>query len=195
MRITAAVIAASIAAVPLGPISLAYAQAPAAATAAPPAPVPEAMPFDIPYGTPISLEQANKAIAAAAAEAKKHNWKMSISVVDPGGNLVAHATMDGTQYASIPISQAKAQTSALYRRASGVFQAAVNTNGSPSSLSLLAITHGAASEGGFPIVIDGKLVGAIGASGGIFTQDAVTAKAGLEAVTGPNGVEKTATTK
>jgi glc operon protein GlcG len=196
MRITAAAITAVLAAVPLAHAPLAQAQAPAATPAsAAPAPVPEAMPFDIPYGTPISLEQANKAIAAAAAEAKKHNWKMSISVVDPGGNLVAHATMDGTQYASIPISQAKAQTSALYRRASGVFQGAVNTNGSPSSLSLLAITHGVASEGGFPIVIDGKLVGAIGASGGIFTQDAVTAKAGLEAVTGPNGVEKTATTK
>lgn len=188
MRIAAAVIAATIVAMPL-----AHAQAPAPAAA--PAPVPEAMPFDIPYGMPISLDQAHQAITAATAEARKHNWKMSITVVDPAGNLVAHATMDGTQYASIPISQAKAQTSALYRRASGVFQAAVNTNGSPSSLSLLAITHGAASEGGFPIVIDGKLVGAIGASGGIFTQDAVTAKAGLEAVTGPGGVEKTATTK
>ena len=70
----------------------------------------------------------------------------------------------------------------LFRRPSGVFQAAINTNGSPSTLSLLALTRGAASEGGFPIVIDGKLIGAIGASGGIFTQDAVTAKAGLEAL-------------
>ena len=63
-----------------------------------------------------------------------------------------------------------------------MFQAAINTNGSPSTLSLLAITHGAASAGGFPIVVDGKLIGALGASGGIFTQDEVTAKAGLESL-------------
>jgi glc operon protein GlcG len=175
MRIAATIFAASIATVPL-----AHAQAPAATPAAPP--VPEVMPFDIPYGAPIGLDQANKAIIAAAAEAKKHNWKMSITVVDPAGNLVAHATMDGTQYASIPISQAKARTAALFRRASGLFQTSINS-GSPNGLSLLALNGGAASEGGFPIVIDGKLVGGIGVSGGIFTQDAVTAKAGLEAVT------------
>jgi glc operon protein GlcG len=159
-------------------IPLAHAQT--AAPAAAPAPVPEVMPFDIPYGTPIGLDQAQKAIAAAEAEAKKHNWKMAITVVDPAGNLVAHATMDGTQYASIPIAQAKARTAALFRRPSGAFQTSVNS-GSPSGLSLLAMTGAVASEGGFPIVVDGKLIGAIGASGGIFTQDAVTAKAGLEA--------------
>ena len=175
MRIAAAIIAAVALTAPL-----AHAQAPAAPAA--PAPVPEAMPFDIPYGTPISMDDAHKALLGAVNEAKKHNWKMSISVVDPAGFLVAHATMDGTQYASIAISQAKAKTAATFRRASGVLQAAVNTGGSPSTLSLLALTGGAASEGGFPIVIDGKLVGAIGACGGIFTQDAVTAKAGLEAL-------------
>ena len=173
MRIAAAIIAATIAAV-----TLAHAQTPAAT----PAPVPEVMPFDIPYGAPIGLDQADKAITSAIAEAKKHNWKMSISVVDPAGTLVAHATMDGTQYASIPISQAKARTAALFRRPSGAFQTSVN-GGSPNGLSLIALNGGAASEGGFPIVIDGKLIGAIGASGGIFTQDAVTAKAGLQAVT------------
>jgi glc operon protein GlcG len=172
MRIAAAVIAATIFAVPF-----AHAQAPAA-----PAPVPEVMPFDIPYGAPLALEQARTAIAAAAAEAKKHNWKMSITVVGPAGNLIAHETMDGTQYASVDISQAKARTSALYRRPTILLQDAINTNGSPATLSLLALTHGAASGGGFPIVIDGKLVGAIGCSGGIFTQDMATAKAGLEAL-------------
>ena len=93
MRIVAAIIATTL----LAAMPLAHAQAPAPAAA----PVPEVMPFDIPYGTPITLETAQKAIMAAAAEAKKHNWKMSITVVDPAGNLVAHATMDGTQYASI----------------------------------------------------------------------------------------------
>ncbi|MEI7709889.1 MAG: heme-binding protein [Rhodospirillales bacterium] len=160
--------------------SAVQAQAPAAAPA--PAAVPEVMPFDIPYGMPISMDVAHKAIAAAAAEAKKHNWKMSISVVDPAGNLVAHATMDGTQYASIAISQGKARTAAQYRRPSKVFEDAANTGGRPSVLGLMALTGGAPSEGGFPIVVDGKLIGAIGASGGLSSQDAVTAKAGLEAI-------------
>ncbi len=158
----------------------AHAQTPAPAPA-----VPEAMPFDIPYGTPISMDDAHKAIMGAVAEAKKHNWKMSISVVDPAGNLLAHATMDGTQYASIPISQAKARTAALFRRPSKVFQDAINGAngpGTPGTLSLLALNGGAASEGGFPIVKDGKLIGAIGASGGIATQDGMTAKGGLIAL-------------
>jgi glc operon protein GlcG len=175
MRIAAAIIAATLFAIPL---AYAHAQTPAPATA----PVPEVMPFDIPYGTPIGMDAAHKAIEAAAAEAKKHNWKMSITVVDPSGNLIAHATMDGTQYASIEISQSKARTAAIYRRPTSAFQTAINTNGSPATLSLLALTRGAASAGGFPIVVDGKLIGAIGASGGIFTQDEATAKAGLEAL-------------
>ena len=172
MRLTAALLATMLAVIPL-----ARAQAPGATPTA----VPEAMPYDIPYGTPIGMDQAMKAIMAAAVEAKKHDWKMSISVVGPAGYLVAHVTMDGTQYASVAISQGKARTAALYRRPSGVFQKGAN-GGSPSVLSLLAFSDGVASEGGFPIVIDGKLIGAIGASGGIFTQDAVTAKAGLAAL-------------
>jgi len=161
--------------------------APPAQAQTPPPAVPEAMPFDIPYGTPINLDEAHKAIIAAVTEAKKHNWKMAVTVVDPAGNLVAHATMDGTQYASISIAQAKARTAALYRRQSKLLADAANgTNGtpSPSLLSLLALTGTVASEGGFPIVKDGKLVGAIGASGGIATQDAMTAKAGLTAIGG-----------
>src|ERR1700722_20446836 len=107
MRIAAIIVAATIAAVPL-----AHAQNPAST----PAPVPEAMPFDIPYGTPIGLDDAQKAIMGAMAEAKKHNWKMSISVVDPNGYLIAHSTMDGTQYGSGTGSQAKARAAAIFRR-------------------------------------------------------------------------------
>ena len=167
------------AAILLGGFVPAQAQAPAPAT---PAPVPEAMPFDIPYGTPTDLDTAHKAILAAAAEAKKHNWKMAIAVVGPAGQLIAHATMDGTQYASIDIAQAKARSAALFRRPSKAFADVIN-GGAPAALSLLAFEHVVASEGGFPIVVDGKLIGAIGASGGIATQDGVTATAGLNAVT------------
>ena len=90
-------------------VASAQAQAPA------PAPIPEAMPFDIPYGAPIDLNTAQKAVMAAVAEAKKHNWKEAIAVVGPAGQLVAHATMDNTQYGSIEIAQAKARIAALLR--------------------------------------------------------------------------------
>src|SRR5690349_13319199 len=97
----------------------AQAQAPA------PAPVPEAMPYDIPYGPPIDLATAQKAITAAEAEGKKHNWKMAISVVDTHGELIAHATIDGTLYGSIGFAQAKARAAARFKRPSKVFADAV----------------------------------------------------------------------
>jgi len=90
--------------------------------------------------------------------------------------------MDGTQYASIAISQAKARTAVLFRRPSKIFEGAVNTGGSPGTLSLLALEHGVASEGGLPIEVNGQVVGAIGASGGLSSQDGVVARAGLDAV-------------
>ncbi len=183
MRIVAAALVAGLSLAS----SIANAQAPATpapATPAPaaPAPVPEAMPFDIPYGTPINLDTAHKAIMAAAAEAKKHNWKMAITVVDPSGNLLAHATMDGTQYGSIEVAQSKARTAALFRRPTLLLQNAVNTGGSPATLAVVGLSRGVATEGGFPIIIDGKVIGAIGASGGLSVQDATAAKAGLAAI-------------
>jgi uncharacterized protein GlcG (DUF336 family) len=162
----------------LAGVATVHAQAPAGL----PAGVPEKMPFDIPYGAPISLAEAQKAIAASMAEAQKHNWKMAIAVVGPVGQLIAEATMDDTQYASIDIAQGKARSAALFRRPSKAFSDLVNKNNA-AVLTFLIENHAVASEGGFPIVIDGKLVGAIGASGGIATQDGVTAKAGLESVT------------
>ena len=163
-------------------------QSQAQAPAAPAAPaIPDTMPFDIPYGAALSLDDAHKALMAAVAEAKKRNWKMAIAVVDPAGNLIAHATMDGTQYGSIAFSQAKARTAAQFRRPSKVFADIINSGGAngapaPAALSVMMGMQGAASEGGFPIVKDGKLVGAIGASGGTAPQDGVIAKAGLAAI-------------
>src|SRR3954464_2039354 len=78
--------------------------------------VPDKMPFDIPYGTPISLERAQAAIAAAVNESKKRGWKMNVAVVDSGGNLVSFARMDGAQIASVAISEHKARASATFRR-------------------------------------------------------------------------------
>jgi glc operon protein GlcG len=160
------------------PAAFAQAQQPAA-----PAPVPEQMPFDIPYGTSITLEQAVKIAGAAESEAKKHNWKMNIAVVGPSGDLIYFIRMDGAQLASIDISQDKARAAARFRRQTKIFQDVINgqtpAGPTPSILSLRGVV---ASEGGFPLVEGGKLVGAIGCSGGTGAQDGVACKAGAETV-------------
>jgi glc operon protein GlcG len=136
--------------------------------------VPDKMPFDIPYGAPISLERAQAAIAASVAEAAKHDWKMNVAVVDSGGNLVAFARMDGAQLASVAVSEHKARTAALFRRETKAFE-----NGVQSGLVYQLTLDGViASRGGIPLIENGKLIGAIGASGGTGSQDEVCAKAG-----------------
>ena len=140
--------------------------------------VPEKMPFDIPYGTPIALDRAEAAIAAAVAEAKKRDWKMNVTVVDSGGNLVAFQRMDGAQLASIKISQHKAATAAQFRRETKAFEAGIQ--GGFNYLMTLDGVIG--SRGGIPLVDGGKLVGAIGCSGGTGSQDEVSCKAGAAAV-------------
>jgi glc operon protein GlcG len=137
--------------------------------------VPDKMPFDVPYGTPISLERAQAAIAAAVAEAKKHDWKLNVAVVDSGGNLVAFQRMDGAQLASIQISEHKARTAATFRRETKVFENGIQLN----SFNYLVTLDGViGSRGGIPLVEGGKLVGAIGCSGGSGSQDEVACKAG-----------------
>jgi len=148
------------------------------ATAPGPAPVPEQMPFDIPYGTPISLDAAKAAASAAAAEAKKHNWKLDIAVVGPTGELTYFEKMDGAQIGSIAISQAKAHAAASFRRPTKIFQDAID-GGHPSLLGLPGIVT---TEGGIPLIEGGKVVGAIGCSGGTSAQDGVACKAGAETV-------------
>ena len=141
--------------------------------------VPDAMPFDIAYGAPISLERANAAIAAAAAESKKHNWKMNIAVVDSGGNLVSFQRMDGAQLASIAVSEHKARASAKYRRETKVFENAIQLGNFHYVATLDDVV---ASRGGIPLIESGKLIGAIGCSGGTGSQDEVVCKAGAATV-------------
>jgi uncharacterized protein GlcG (DUF336 family) len=160
------------------------AQTPAAAPAAPAAQpsaggTPDAMPFDIPYGVSIGLERAKQAMAAAEAEAKKRNWKMNIAVVDTNGELVHFSRMEGAQIASVNISIGKARTAARTRRESRVFYNAFETgHGYVSTLDPTLV----ASPGGFPLVEGGKLIGAIGCSGGTGDQDAAICKVGAEVV-------------
>jgi glc operon protein GlcG len=153
----------------------ALAQQPAAPA---PAPVPEQMPFDIPYGLPITVDHAKRLAAAAEAEAKKHNWKMNIAVVGPAGELIYFEKMDGAQNASIAIAQHKARAAATFRRETKIFEDAVD-GGHPYVLTLDGVI---ASQGGFPLVEGGKIIGAIGCSGGTGGQDAASCRAGAELV-------------
>ncbi|MFM0295097.1 heme-binding protein [Paraburkholderia sp. RL17-383-BIF-A] len=140
--------------------------------------VPEKLPFDVPYGPPLSLTQARKVIDAAETEAHRRNWQYAVAVVDSAGNLLSCDRMDNTQLASLAIAEAKARASAQFRRPTKAMQEAVN-NGSAAVLSIPGILAG---EGGIPIVIDGKLEGAVGASGGAGVQDSIIAQAGAGAI-------------
>jgi uncharacterized protein GlcG (DUF336 family) len=166
----------------MGSPTLAQTQTPAPAT--PPAPpsaggTPDAMPFDIPYGQSIGLERAKQVMAAAEAEAKKRNWKMNIAVVDTNGEIVHFSRMEGAQIASGTISIGKARTAARFRRESRLFYNAFET-GHPYIATLDPTL--VASPGGFPLVEGGKIIGAVGCSGGTGDQDAAVCKAGAEVV-------------
>jgi uncharacterized protein GlcG (DUF336 family) len=138
--------------------------------------LPEKASF-MPYGEPIKLEQAKKAADAALAEATKRGWPvMCIAVVSPSGDLVYFVKMDDCQYASIGIAQHKAKAAATFRRATINFERLL---GRGPFFSYLATLDGViASRGGNPIVVNGKIIGAIGVSGGTGTQDDVVSLAG-----------------
>jgi uncharacterized protein GlcG (DUF336 family) len=141
--------------------------------------VPEKMPYDIAYGAPISLERAKAAIAATVAEARKHDWKLDVAVVDSGGNLVAFERMDGAQLASIQIAEHKARTAATFRRETKVFEKGIQQSG---NLYVMTLDGMVGSRGGIPLIEGGKLVGAIGCSGGTGSQDEVACKAGVATI-------------
>jgi uncharacterized protein GlcG (DUF336 family) len=141
--------------------------------------IPDNMPFDVPYGPPISLDQAAAAIAAAVAEAKKHNWKLNVAVVDSGANLVAFQRMDGAQLASIAVSEHKARAAASFRRETRVMEDGIQLK---QNYYLLTLDGVIASRGGIPLLDKGKLIGAIGCSGGAGSQDEVACKAGAATV-------------
>lgn len=132
--------------------------------------VPEKMPFNEPYGPPITAQRAQTLIQAATAEAAKRGWAMNVAVVDSGANLVAFLRMDGAQLASISIAEHKARTAAKYRRPTKAFEDAMQKSDYKYLLSLDDVV---ASRGGIPLVEDGKLIGAIGCSGGTGSQDEV----------------------
>ncbi|HKS81889.1 MAG TPA: heme-binding protein [Candidatus Acidoferrales bacterium] len=132
----------------------------------------------LPYGPSINLEKAKKVVAPAAAEARKNGWNLAFAVVDTGGNLVYFEKMDDTQIGSINVAIEKARSAALFKRPTKVFEDALKGGATP----VLRVEGAVPVEGGIPIVIDGKIVGAIGASGATSAQDGECAKAGADAL-------------
>ena len=133
-----------------------------------------------PYGPPISLENAKKVAAPALAEAAKNNWNMAVAIVDPSGNLVYYEKMDNTQLGSANVSIDKARSAALFKRPTKALQDALAAGG--EGLRVLRIQGAFPLEGGIPLLMDGKIVGGIGVSGGAPSQDGQCAKAGADAI-------------
>jgi len=133
-----------------------------------------------PYGASITLDQAKKIATLSVAEAAKNNWKMAIAIVDVAGDLVYFEKMDGTQVASVSIAQDKARSAVRFKRPTKAMQDVLAQGG--AGVRFLALQGAVPVEGGLPIVMDGKIVGAIGASGGTSDQDGLTAKAGADSV-------------
>ena len=132
------------------------------------------------YGPSITLDVAKTAAAAAIAEARKNTWDMAVAIVDPAGSLVYFEKMDDTQAGSVAVAQAKARSAALFKRSTKAFQDTLAAGG--EGLRVLGLAGAVPVEGGLPLIIDGKIAGAIGVSGGTSGQDGQCAQAGVAAL-------------
>jgi uncharacterized protein GlcG (DUF336 family) len=131
------------------------------------------------YGPAITLEQALKVLAGAEAEAKKNSWPVAIVVLDSGGNLVALHRLDNTQFGSVEVARQKAYSAVAFRRPTKAFQDALAAGG--AAVRVLALEGASPIEGGLPLMLDGKVVGAVGVSGVTGDQDSMVAAAGVAA--------------
>jgi glc operon protein GlcG len=141
--------------------------------------IPEKMPFAPPYGEPISLGRAQGAIAAAIGEAEKRGWALNVAVFDSGANLVAFSRMDGAQLGSIAISEHKARAAVKYRRPTKAFEEGIQQKDYKYIMTLDDVI---ASRGGIPLIENGKLIGAIGCSGGTGSQDEAACMVGAATI-------------
>jgi uncharacterized protein GlcG (DUF336 family) len=132
------------------------------------------------YGSPIRLEAAKRAAAAALDAARRNTWTMAVAVVDTSGELVYFEKMDDTQNGSVRVAQAKARSAALFKRPTKAFQDTLTA--SPDGVRILGLEGAVPVEGGVPLVMEGLIVGAIGVSGGTSQQDGVCAKAATDAL-------------
>ena len=145
--------------------------------AAQPAP---ASAYAIPIGPSITLDAAKSSAAVAAAEARKNNWHMAIAIVDPAGTLIYFEKMDITQLGSAKVAIDKARSAALYKRPTKAFQDALAAGG--AGLRILRLADAVPVEGGVPLMMGGKLVGAIGVSGDLSEHDGQCATAAAAAL-------------
>lgn len=147
-------------------------------SAIPPAPASAQAPMRPPYGSAINLDTAKKIAAGAVAEARKNKWNVAIAVVDNHGMLVYYEMLDDTQTASAVIAVEKARTSATYRRPTKELE----DNIASGRNAVLGLPGATPIEGGLPIVVDGRMIGAIGVSGVTSPQDGQVAKAGIDSL-------------
>lgn len=136
-----------------------------AALAETPAPPPAG------YGTPIGTSDALALIQRAIELSRARGLKMAIAVVEPSGELVAFARMDDVPYGSIELAQQKARTSARFRLTTASAQERVQGG----RLSLLSAEDFVAIGGGVPILVNGRVIGALGLSGATAAEDAALA--------------------
>ena len=136
--------------------------------------------MSISYGTPIRMDSAKRAAAAAIAEARRNSWTMAVAIVDIAGELVYFEKMDDTQNGSVRVAAAKARSAALFKRPTKAFQDSLTAT--PDGIRILGLDGAVPVEGGVPLVVDGLIVGAIGVSGGTSQQDGVCAKAAVDAL-------------
>ena len=134
-----------------------------------------------PYGPPIPLDLAKRAMAAAELEAAKNSWQVAITILDSGGNLVMFHKFDNAQLSAVTVSEGKARTALEFKRPSKVLDDAIAAGG--AGMRLLALKNITPIDGGLPVVLDGRIIGAIGVSGALSSQDAQVAKAGTDALT------------
>ncbi len=157
----------------LGSLSSFAADAPATPTTTP-APAP------IPYGAPVNLATARQCVEAGKVAATNNQWFMVLTVVDTGGHIVLTERMDNTQFGSVEPARQKAYTAAAFRRSTKIFEDMIAKGG--SALRLLKLPDALPIEGGLPLVKGGKIIGAIGTSGGSAQQDGVVAQACVDAL-------------
>src|SRR2546426_7075141 len=139
---------------------------------------PAPPPVRPPYGQGINLETAKRIAAASVVEAKKNNWNMAIAIVDNHGMLVYYEMADDTQTASANVAVEKARTSAVWRRTTKEFE----DNIAGGRVAILGFPGVTPIEGGLPIIVNNRMVGAIGVSGGTSAQDGQVAKGGQDAL-------------
>jgi uncharacterized protein GlcG (DUF336 family) len=130
------------------------------------------------YGLSINLDTAKRVAASAITEARKNNWTMAVAIMDTGGHLVYFEKMDGTQTGSVKVAISKGRSAVLFKRPTKAFQDMLAAGG--EGLRVLRLEGAVPVEGGLPLLMDGKIVGAIGVSGGTSQQDGVVAKAGAD---------------